>query len=138
MKRMLMVLGVMLVCVTITAFAQTTEKSTSALKAEIQVCTGVTDRTPVGAGTTFGTDAGQVYCWSKVTGGTGEETIKHVWMFGGKVVAEVPLTIKGSSWRTWSAKKVLPSMTGEWEVKVVDAAGNTVASATFTIGAPKQ
>jgi len=140
MRRTITITIGLLLCLAAAVLAQTEQKSapTAKLRGEAQVCTGVTDRTPQGAATSFGTDIGQVYCWCKVTGGTGEESIKHVWSHGGKVVAEVPLTIKGSSWRTWSAKKIMPSMTGEWEVKVVDAAGNALATATFTIGEAKK
>jgi hypothetical protein len=140
MKRTIIITLGLLLCMAAVGLAQTEQKSTpaSTLKAEAQVCTSVADRTPQGAATSFGTDVGQVYCWCKVTGGTGEESIKHIWSHSGKVVAEVPLTIKGSSWRTWSAKKIMPSLTGDWEVKVVDAAGNTLATATFTIGEAKK
>ena len=120
------------------AMSQIETAPVSPLKSEIQVCTSITDRNPVGAATTFVPEVGQIYCWSKITGGSGEQAISHVWSLGGKVMAEVPLTIKGESWRTWSAKKILPSWTGEWEVKVKDSAGNTLASTTFVVGEVKK
>lgn len=145
MKRVFFLLSALIICYTLISAAEPEQKPASAepdgtnlLKAEVQVCKSVTDRNPVDIVSSVGTDIGQLYCWCKVTGGTGEQTIKHLWLHGGKTVAEIPLTIKGSSWRTWSAKKIDPSMTGQWEVKVVDSAGNMLANAAFTIGEEKK
>jgi hypothetical protein len=145
MKRMIIILSALILCLAVSSPAGTEQtsvpaqlKDTSMPKAEAQICKAVTDRNPVDVVSSAGTDIGQLYCWCKVTGGTGEQTIKHVWSHGGKVVAEVSLSIKGSSWRTWSAKKIDPSMTGQWEVKVVDATGTMLANAAFTIGEEKK
>lgn len=119
------------------ATAQTETAAAATMKAEIQICTSVADRNPVGAGTAFAPETDQIFCWCRITGGAGEQMITHVWSYGGKVMAEVPLTVKGESWRTWSAKKILPSWTGGWEVSVKDGAGNTLATAAFTVGEAK-
>jgi hypothetical protein len=111
--------------------------TTSALAAEVQICTEITDRACAGGATTFDASVGKLYCWSQITGGSGEATIKHIWSHAGKVVLEVPLTIKGNRWRTWSVKNIAASQTGEWEVKVVDASGNTIKLVTFTVGVKK-
>jgi hypothetical protein len=108
---------------------------TSELKAEIQVCTAITDRMPTGAGTSFDANVGQLYCWSKITGSKTETTVKHVWMHNGKEVAGVELPVKSVAWRTLSQKKIMPSWTGDWEVKVVDASGNELGSVKFTVNA---
>lgn len=115
--------------------AQTTAAST--LTAEIQICTEITDRTCTGSALTFDAGVDKLHCWSQITGGSGEMTIKHIWSHAGKVVLEVPLTIEGSRWRTWSSKNIPANLTGEWEVKVVDASGNTINSVTFTVGKEK-
>jgi hypothetical protein len=115
--------------------AQTT--TASALTAELQICTEITDRACTGGATTFDASVGMLYCWSQINGGSGEATIKHIWSHAGKVILEVPLTIKGNRWRTWSSKNIAASQTGEWEVKVVDASGNTIKSVTFTVGEKK-
>ncbi len=130
--------------VAVFSFAQTPQDTTrptpppapeQTLKAEVQVCTGITDRMPTGAGTSFGTDVATLYCWSKITGSKTETTIKHVWSYNGKEMASVELPVKSVAWRTSSQKRILPEWIGNWEVKVVDAAGNTLGSVAFTVGA---
>jgi len=108
--------------------------TTSALAAEVQICTEITDRACTGGALAFDANVGKLYCWSQITGGSGEAIIKHIWSHAGKVVLEVPLTIKGNRWRTWSVKNIPANLTGEWEVKVVDASGNAIKSVTFTVG----
>jgi len=109
------------------------------LSVEVEICTAVVDRAPAGTATSFGADVGTLYCWSKITGAAGETTIKHIWMYEGKKMAVVDLPVKSNYWRTHSSKKILPEWTGNWEVQVVDAAGDTLKTAAFTVGAaPKQ
>ncbi len=104
------------------------------LAAEVQICTSITDRMPTGAATSFAAEVGTLYCWSKITGATGETAVKHIWSHEGKEMLSVDLSVKSISWRTFSHKSILPSWTGNWEVKVVDAGGATLASAAFTVG----
>jgi hypothetical protein len=118
------------VCLSFSALAQTPAQSE--LKAELAVCISVVDRTPQGTDTTFALSVGSLYCWSKVTGASGETTVTHVWLHNGEVVAQVPLPVRSSSWRSWSQKN-LYGMTGNWEVKVVDATGNTLGRVAFTV-----
>lgn len=113
----------------------TTPAPTPSLSAEVEVCTAVVDRAPTGTATNFGADVGTLYCWSKITGAAVETTVKHIWMYEGKKMAVVDLPVRSGYWRTHSSKKILPEWTGKWEVQVVDAAGNTLKSATFTVGA---
>ncbi len=107
------------------------------LATEVQICTSITDRACTGGATTFDANVGKLYCWSQITGGSADMTIKHIWSHGGKVVAEVPLTLKSSKYRTWSSKTIPASWTGEWEVKVVDASGAELKTVTFTVGEKK-
>ncbi len=112
--------------------------STPAPMAEIQVCTGIADRMPTGGGTSFATDVGLLYCWSKITGVRGEATVKHIWTRDGKEMLAVDLPVKSVAWRTFSQKKILPQWTGNWEVKVVDSSGATLCSVAFTVGSPSK
>jgi len=112
--------------------------STPALAADVQVCTGITDRMPTGGATSFAADVGSLYCWSKITGALGEVTVKHVWMRDGKEMLAVDLPVKSVAWRTFSQKKILPQWTGSWEVKVVDSSGATLGSVAFTIAPPSR
>lgn len=116
----------------LSAFAQ---ENTASLSAEVKVGTEIVDRVISGEASSFPSTVGKVYVWSRVTGGAGESTVKHVYSHNGTEMASVELRINGSSWRTWSSKSILPSWTGDWEVKVVDASGATIGSASFTIDA---
>ena len=117
-------------CLPLAAWPQTPAEPV--LKAELVVCTSVVDRTPQGTDTTFSLSAGSLYCWSKVTGASGETTVTHVWLHNGEVLAQVPLPVRSTSWRSWSQKN-LYGMVGNWEVKVVDATGNTLGRVSFTV-----
>jgi hypothetical protein len=140
MTRIFLTIIMMMLLMATAVFAQDTKPTepaktaaTSTMTAEVEICTQVADRACTGSATTFAANVGQLYCWSQVSGGSGEMTIKHIWSHAGKVVLEVPLAIKGNRWRTWSSKNIAASQTGEWEVKVVDAAGNTIKAVTFTV-----
>lgn len=98
------------------------------------VATDVVDREPVGAAESFATDVGQVYFYTVFEGDFGETQLEHVWLREGEELARVPLTVRGPRWRTWSSKAIRADWTGAWEVQVVDAAGNVLATASFTVG----
>lgn len=133
MKSVSLLFAVVVSLFAVTAFAQ--ETTTAAMSAEVKVCTEIVDRMPVGEASSFPASVGQVFVWSRITGGASESTVKHVYSHNGTEVASVELRVNGSSWRTWSSKSILPSWTGDWEVKVVDASGATIGSASFTISA---
>ena len=106
------------------------------LAVEAQLCAGVQERMPTGMADSFSPEIGQVYLWCKITGGSGSTTIKHVWYYNGQEKATVELTVNGSSWRTWSAKKILPEWAGDWSVKILDASGAVLKELSFKIAAP--
>lgn len=155
MKKILVVTGIVVLLLSAFAIAQDTTKpkteppaerpkqapvtpfeepAAAGLAADVQVCTSITDRACTGGAATFDANVGKLYCWSQITGGSADMTIKHIWSHGGKVVAEVPLTLKSSKYRTWSSKTIPASWTGDWEVKVVDPSGAELKTVTFTVG----
>jgi hypothetical protein len=106
------------------------------LSAEAQLCTGVQERMPVGMADSFPPSVGQVYLWCKISGATDQNTmIKIIWLYQGKEMTTVELPVKSVSWRTWSAKRILPEWTGDWEAKIADGSGNILKSLTFKIAA---
>jgi len=117
-----------------TAAGQTEEPSQQTFDSvEVAVCLQIQDRLPVDRGESFPPDVGQVYLWCKVTGAADTTVIKHVWVHEGEEKAAVELPIRSSWWRTWSSKKILPTWTGQWEVRVLDADGNILKSTGFMI-----
>jgi len=107
------------------------EPAKSKLTAELQVCTGVEERQPVGAGDMFSADVGELCLWSKILGAEGEISVTHVWYFQGEEMASIELPVRSASWRTWSRKTIVPEWIGPWEVKVFDASGGLIGSVAF-------
>lgn len=106
-----------------------------ALVVEASFCTGVEERMPVGETESFSPDVENVYMWCRVTGCQDTTVIKQVWSWNGQEMASVELPVKSPAWRTWGSKKILPEWTGNWEVKIFDADGNVLKSASFVIEA---
>lgn len=98
------------------------------------LCTAVVDRSPEGTASNFPPDVGRIFAFTKVMEMEAPGTVIHRWSHEGAVVAEVPLDVGGAYWRTWSSKAVLPEQTGNWEVEVLDGAGNVLATLGFTVG----
>ncbi len=93
------------------------------------VATAVEAREPVGEGATFPADVGRLYFFTQVRGAGEGDRVRHVWIYDGREVADVALTVSGPVWRTWSSKAVPPSWRGDWTVEVRDAAGAVLATA---------
>ena len=102
---------------------------------ETAVCAAVEERQPVGEAESFSPDVGQVFFWTKCVGAVDTTVIQHVWTREGETIATVDLPVRSSSWRTWSSKQILPSWTGNWEVRVLDADGNILKAVSFRIEA---
>jgi hypothetical protein len=100
---------------------------------EMVFCEDVQNREPVGASSRFPGDVEQVYCYTRVTGAHMDTSISHIWYHDGKRMAEVELKVGSPNWRTWSYKSIL-GQDGTWRVEVVNAAGEFLTGATFTVG----
>ncbi|MBN2227194.1 MAG: DUF2914 domain-containing protein [candidate division Zixibacteria bacterium] len=113
--------------------AQETSQPKSELTVETELCTGIEERMPVGMADSFAADVDKVWLWCRVTGATDTTVVKHVYYRDGVEMATVELPVKSSSWRTWSSKTILPSWTGKWEIKILDANDNVLATVPFTV-----
>ena len=100
---------------------------------EAVIATGIEGLTPQGASDSFESSVGKLYAFTKITGGQGETSIKHLWFHGDQLVGEVELPIKAASWRTYSSKTIMPNMTGQWKVDVTAQDGTVLKSIPFTI-----
>ena len=105
----------------------------SAVTVEAVLARSVVDRAPQDTGVAFPAEVGELVLWTRVTGGAGQ-TLNHVWFYGDTEVANVPLTIGGSPWRTWSRKTIPVEATGAWRVEIRDAAGTVLKQLDFTVG----
>jgi hypothetical protein len=93
----------------------------------------VLDRAPQDTGSAFPDSVGSIVLWMRATGASGQ-TLHHVWFFGDTEVGNVPLTIGGSPWRTWSRKAVPLEAKGAWHVEIRDHAGTVLKRIDFTVG----
>jgi len=100
---------------------------------QMEICTAVEERQPMGSDSVFTSDVGQLYCFTKLTSSQDTTEISHVWFHEDKEMAKVELTMKAKAWRTWSSKKVVPEWTGKWRVEVQRADGTIVTEKTFTV-----
>jgi hypothetical protein len=99
---------------------------------DIQICTSVADRQPVGADVSFAKDVGTLYCFTKLSGAQ-DSVITHAWYYKDKEALKVELNIKAKTWRTWSQKKILPASTGEWRVDILSSDGKVLSTKNFSI-----
>ncbi|MFO8023875.1 DUF2914 domain-containing protein [Thiohalophilus sp.] len=75
-------------------------------------------------------DVQEVYYFTELRDMKGQ-TARHRWKYQGEVMAEVEFDVKGSRWRVWSSKRLMPDWTGEWSVSVVNAANEVIAEDSF-------
>ncbi|HEV8509396.1 MAG TPA: DUF2914 domain-containing protein [Gemmatimonadales bacterium] len=132
MKALLSLL-LLVVLVTPIAAQDTTAAPPSNVSVEAVLARSLVDRVPQDTGAAFPDSVGTIVLWMRVTGASGQ-TLHHVWFFGDTEVGDVPLTIGGSPWRTWSRKTVPVEATGAWHVEIRDEAGTVLKRIDFTVG----
>ncbi len=109
-------------------------QNTSGIEVEnMAVCTSVENRQPVGTDSVFKADAGKLYCFTKLKSETDSLEISHVWFYQDKQMAKINLPVKAKTWRTWSAKTIMPAWKGNWRVEVQDSKGNIISSKSFRL-----
>lgn len=101
--------------------------------AEASICRDVVNRQPVGAGDSFEATVGTLYCFTKITGAKSPTEISHAWYFGNTQRAKVALSVKSSSWRTRSSKRIQPHEIGDWRVDVLGPGDEILQTLQFKI-----
>ncbi len=105
-----------------------------AIKVEEAVfCTAVKDRIPQGTAESFDPAVKKVFFFTRVEGAANPAVVTHVWYWNEKKMAEIPLDVRSTNWRTWSSKRIDPSWKGSWAVKVLDEKGDVLTTKTFVI-----
>jgi hypothetical protein len=99
----------------------------------ISVCKNVQDRACVEPSETFTADTPSVFCLTFISAPK-EGKITHRWSLDGKVMLEVPLTIKTATktYRLWSEKN-LHGQKGNWKVEVVAEDGKVLKEVSFKV-----
>ena len=100
---------------------------------EAVLARSLVDRAPQDTGSAFPDSVGTIVLWMRATGANGQ-TLHHVWFHGGDQVGDVPLTIGGSPWRSWSRKTIPADAKGAWHVEIRDEAGTVLKRIDFTVG----
>ena len=98
---------------------------------ELVIARDVVDRQPVGEGSSFPPDVGELVAWTAIADSPGG-VISYTWRHEN---GETVLTVRTSPaprWRTWSRKVIPAGWTGEWTVEV-GTTGDARASTTFMI-----
>lgn len=136
-SKMRFMSGIVLILGLMCGFAQVSgaQEMEMGVKVELGFGTGIDRETRglTGQGETFAAGLERVFCRMHITGAAAPTTVTHVWYRDGKTMAQVELSVGSANWRTWSSKRLLPSWTGFWEVKVLDQTGKVLASASFEI-----
>ncbi|HVE84505.1 MAG TPA: DUF2914 domain-containing protein [Myxococcales bacterium] len=99
---------------------------------DAKIATGVTNREPDGAGTSFKADVGKLYCWMKVKGPEGSK-VTAAWFKGDEEMGKVELELKHATMRTWSSKTITPEMKGDWRVDIMGPDGTVLQTLKFTV-----
>lgn len=108
--------------------------SSSSLKVtQFVMCEGLDNRQPVGISNSFSSSIARVYCYIKIVGATQVTTITHTWYYKNTVKAQVKLSVQPGTWRTWSAKNMIPEWKGQWRVDASDASGFIIGSVKFQL-----
>jgi len=63
--------------------------------------------------------SGSVMFFSELVGLSGH-TVRHRWIYNGRVLAEISFEVDSPRWRAYSRKTLPPGWVGEWTVVVVD------------------
>lgn len=130
MKTKLFFVMFIVLMVSVTSFAQ---EAPEISVVDLEVCTSVEERVPVGVNTSFSGDIEKLYCFTKISSNQDEGSFFHVWVYNDKVMARVELSYKSKVWRTWSSKRILPSWTGKWRVDIEAPDGTLLGSKEFDV-----
>ena len=115
-------------CFNISAMAADVEIS------EMKICTEIVDRSPVGVSDNFSNALEKIYCYTEINAENTPLSITHVWYFNDRKMAEIPLSVNSSAWRTWSSKRIMSSWSGKWRVDVLGPAGEVLMQKNFAVG----
>jgi hypothetical protein len=101
--------------------------------ARAAIATGIEEHEPEGSAVEFPPGVDRLFCFTQIAGADGE-TIVHAWIHEGTTRARVELEIGSPLWRTFSSKQILPSWTGNWQVKILTEAGAVLKTIDFSVG----
>ena len=107
------------------AFAETSIK-------RIAIAKNIKNKEPIGVSETF-FNPDKLYCFTEVKTDNYPTKIVHIWLYNDNIIAEVPLDVKSSLWRTFSSKTIYRNWKGDWKVEVYSEEGKLIDSISFKI-----
>lgn len=99
--------------------------STGIIIKRAAIALDVENREPIDTAKVFPPAVKRLYCFTEIMNGEGEE-IQHRWYWNDDMLSAVSLQIKSKRYRTYSAKTIVPGMTGEWHVAIVNSKNEAV------------
>jgi len=87
-----------------------------------QFTSAVLDREPVDEVTSIDSTTGTIFFFTELRN-LEDTTVTHRWTHGGEVKAEVTFKVRGSRWRVYSSKTLLPEWIGDWKIEVLSEDG---------------
>ena len=124
---------VVIVSMVATLFLAVTAAAATLQVESAVICEQVVDREPVDVGSSFSASVGKLYFHTKIVGAEGNTQVSHVWYYGDTERARVTLSVRANTWRTYSSKRIQAHEIGAWRAEVLDAEGNTLATARFEV-----
>jgi len=73
-------------------------------------------------------------CFSEIGGAARADTVSHVWYWGDREMARVPLHVQGARWRTWSTKRIIDEAKDELKGCTTDQHIRKPGDAAFHAG----
>ncbi len=129
MKKIFLITFVMILSSTF-VFADTIIK-------RIAIAKNIKNKEPVGVSEVF-YNPDKLYCFTEVKADNYPTKIVHIWLYNDNIIAEVPLDVKSSSWRTFSSKTIYRNWKGDWKVEIYSEEGKLIDSISFRITNKKQ
>jgi len=130
-------LVVALIAAALPSLAQDNAAADAAPRVSMAVGTGIDreTRTLTGAADSFtaAEDTLVIWCFTLLENLEAPTTVTHAWFHEGHTEAMIELDVTSNWYRTWSYKRILPSQTGPWEVKVLDAGGTVLGATAFSV-----
>jgi len=99
----------------------------------IAIAKEISNLEPVNVGSVFDNNVNKLYCFTEIKTDNYPTKIVHIWLFNDNIIAEVPLEVNSTTWRTYSSKQILPKWAGNWKVEVYSDDGKLIDSIEFSI-----
>ncbi len=97
------------------------------------MCEGIQEFEPINEAIVFSISLGQVYCYSFFDPVPEKMDIYHTWYFQDRLTANIKLTLKPTSWKSYSTIQLREADKGPWRVEISDSKGRRLKVLRFSI-----